>query len=135
MDHSVDKELVGWSHSRSCGQWLDVQVKASDKCFSGSVLVLMLFNTLSVTWTVGSTPPSASLSVTPNCVVWLAHWREGMPSRRTLTGLRGGCELHEVQQGQVQGTPPKLREFQTQIQAGQRKDHKELQRKGLRAVG
>lgn len=44
MDHSADKELVGRSLSKSCGQWLDVQVKASAKCVSGAVLVLMLFN-------------------------------------------------------------------------------------------
>jgi len=36
MEHSVDKELAGWSHSRSCSQWLDDQVEASDKwCFTG----------------------------------------------------------------------------------------------------
>lgn len=32
-------------NTQSCGQWLDVQVKASAKCVSGSVLVLMLFDT------------------------------------------------------------------------------------------
>jgi len=34
MNHSVDKELAGWSHSKSCGQWLDVQVKTSDEWLS-----------------------------------------------------------------------------------------------------
>lgn len=28
MEHSVNKELDGWSHSNSCGQWLDVQVES-----------------------------------------------------------------------------------------------------------
>ncbi|GAB0177930.1 mitochondrial enolase superfamily member 1 [Grus japonensis] len=27
---------------------------------------------------------------TPSCVVWSTRWREGMPSRGTLTGWRGG---------------------------------------------
>ncbi|GAB0178700.1 mitochondrial enolase superfamily member 1 [Grus japonensis] len=36
MDHSVDKELAGWSHSKSCGQRLNVQVETSDEwCSSG----------------------------------------------------------------------------------------------------
>ncbi|GAB0179898.1 triadin [Grus japonensis] len=30
MDHSVDKELAGWLHSKSCGQQLSVQVENSD---------------------------------------------------------------------------------------------------------
>jgi len=36
MDHSVDKEFAGQLHSKSCGQWLDVQVETSDEwCSSG----------------------------------------------------------------------------------------------------
>jgi len=31
MDHLMDKELAGWSHSKSCGQQLDVQVGTSDE--------------------------------------------------------------------------------------------------------
>ncbi|PKU44027.1 hypothetical protein llap_5675 [Limosa lapponica baueri] len=35
--------------------------------------------------------------MTPNCVARLTRWREGMPSRGTLTGLRGGpCEPHQA---------------------------------------
>ncbi|GAB0176117.1 cAMP-dependent protein kinase inhibitor alpha [Grus japonensis] len=34
MDHAVDKELAGWSHSKSCGQQLDVQVEISDEWLS-----------------------------------------------------------------------------------------------------
>ncbi|GAB0207425.1 mitochondrial enolase superfamily member 1 [Grus japonensis] len=45
---------------------------------------------LSATWTVGSSAPSASLLTTPSCVVRSTCWREGMPSRGTLTGWRGG---------------------------------------------
>ncbi|GAB0209718.1 hypothetical protein GRJ2_003437500 [Grus japonensis] len=37
MDHAVDKELAGWSHSKSCcGQRLNVQVENGDEwCSSG----------------------------------------------------------------------------------------------------
>ncbi|GAB0208151.1 cAMP-dependent protein kinase inhibitor alpha [Grus japonensis] len=37
MDHSVDKELAGWSHSKSCGQRLNVQVENSDEWRSSGV--------------------------------------------------------------------------------------------------
>ncbi|GAB0208016.1 cAMP-dependent protein kinase inhibitor alpha [Grus japonensis] len=37
MDHSVDKELAGWSHSKSCGQRLHVQVENSDEWHSSGV--------------------------------------------------------------------------------------------------
>jgi len=36
MDYTVNKELAGWSHSKSCSQWLNVQVETSDEwCSSG----------------------------------------------------------------------------------------------------
>jgi len=36
MDHLMEKDLAGWSQSKSCGQWLHVQVEASDEqCTSG----------------------------------------------------------------------------------------------------
>ena len=36
MDHSLDKELARCTHSKSCSQWLDVQVETSDEwCASG----------------------------------------------------------------------------------------------------
>ncbi|GAB0185474.1 hypothetical protein GRJ2_001012700 [Grus japonensis] len=37
MDHSVDKELAGWLHSKSCGQWLNVQVENGDEWHSSGV--------------------------------------------------------------------------------------------------
>ncbi|XP_066844316.1 uncharacterized protein [Anser cygnoides] len=46
---------------------------------------------LSVAWTVGSSAPSASFQMMSNCVVQLTCWRKGMPSRRTMMGLRGFC--------------------------------------------
>ena len=45
MDHSLDKELAGWSHSESCGQQLNIQVEAGDEWHSqGSVLRVVLLN-------------------------------------------------------------------------------------------
>lgn len=36
MERSVDQELAGWLHTKSCGQWLDIHMKRSNKCcFSG----------------------------------------------------------------------------------------------------
>ena len=38
MDHSVDKELGGWAHSRSCSQQFDTQMENGDKwCFLGAL--------------------------------------------------------------------------------------------------
>ena len=37
MDHSLDKELAGWLHSESCGQWLNVQAEPSDKWHSSQI--------------------------------------------------------------------------------------------------
>lgn len=65
MDHLVDKELAIRFQSKSCKQWLEVQV---------------------ATWTVGLTALSASLPKSPSCVVWLTCWREEIGG--TGTGLR-----------------------------------------------
>jgi len=34
MNHSMDKELAGWLHSKSHGHLLDVQVQTSDEWYS-----------------------------------------------------------------------------------------------------
>jgi len=88
MDHSVDKELARRSHSRSADQRLDVEVMSGMP--QGSLLDQCCLTSLLLTWTVGLSAPSASLPMTPIHVVQSTHWKEGMPSRKTLTGLRGG---------------------------------------------
>jgi len=39
MDHSVDKVLAGWSHSKSCNQCINVQVETSDERRSSEVSI------------------------------------------------------------------------------------------------
>ena len=39
MDHSADKELAGWSHSKCCSQQLNVQVETSDERHSSGVSI------------------------------------------------------------------------------------------------
>ena len=91
MDHRVDKELTGWSHSEL---WSTARCPGGDQW---QVLLLKdwyfdqhCLTSLSVTWAVRSRAPLANLQTTPSSVVQLTHWREGMSSTGTLTGLRGG---------------------------------------------
>lgn len=79
---------IGWmSHSKGCGQWLNVQAETSDQWYpQGPVVGLVLFNTFSAPRTVGlrvSLPPKLS------CVGQSTHWREGISYRETLTLLEG----------------------------------------------
>ena len=39
VEHSVEKELAGWSRSKSCGQQLDVQVETSDVWYPSGVQI------------------------------------------------------------------------------------------------
>jgi len=66
MDHLVDKELAGWSYSKSCGQWLNVHMETGDEwCSSGLGIGTGLFHTF--IGDVGSgTAPSADLPTTPS---------------------------------------------------------------------
>ncbi|RMC17377.1 hypothetical protein DUI87_05958 [Hirundo rustica rustica] len=50
-----------------------------------------LFIIIAGAWTVGLCAPSASLRMAPNGVILSTSWREGMPSRRTLTGQSWVC--------------------------------------------
>ena len=78
----MDEEQVARSYPESGGQCLDgdqwqvVPLKGQhwNQCFLTSS---------SVTLTVGSSAPSASLQMTPSCVVQLTRQRDRMPSRRT----------------------------------------------------
>lgn len=51
-----------------------------DRCFLISLLVM---------WSVGLGAPWESLLTIPGCVVQTTRWRKGMPSRGTLTDLKG----------------------------------------------
>ena len=96
-DYSLDKDLPRLSHSKSSGQWLNVQVETSG-IPQGLVLGLTLLTSLLLIWTVGLSACSASLPTASSCEVPLTQCREWgtsnvLPSRETLAGLRGGaCE-------------------------------------------
>ena len=58
MDCSVDKELAGWPHLKSCSQWLIIQVETSNEWCQGYVFRCDGLISSLVTWTVGLTVPS-----------------------------------------------------------------------------
>ena len=65
MEHLVDQELAGWSHSKSWGQWLHVQVQSSDEQHpQGLGLGLVLFNIFVGDMGSGMEAPSACLPTT-----------------------------------------------------------------------
>ena len=55
-----------------------------------SVLGLLLFSIFVINMYSETDYTSASLPMTPSFLVWFTCWRERMPSKGTLTGLRGG---------------------------------------------
>lgn len=88
---SVDKDLAGWSHSKSSGQWLKVQEGSSDKSIPqglalGPALILCWWHwqwdqpTLS--WRFADDQSSGVWCV------WWTHWKGEMPSRGTWIGFR-----------------------------------------------
>lgn len=88
MDHLVDKE-IGWMvvldklFSRAPWSKQRPVTTRVPWCWSRD---LCCSTSLSVTRTVGSGAPSASLPMTTSCVLQLSHWRGG--STGILTGLR-----------------------------------------------
>ena len=81
----MDEELVVRSYSESGGQWINVQMEISDEwCPQGSVLGLVLFSIFISDIASGNMCASASLPMTPSCVVQLTHPRKNrMPPRET----------------------------------------------------
>lgn len=69
-DYSLDKDLPRLSHSKSSGQWLNVQVETSG-IPQGLVLGLTLLTSLLLIWTVGLSACSASLLMTWSWIVQL----------------------------------------------------------------
>lgn len=108
MNPLENKGLAAWSHHceamASCpseGQWQVAFLR-------GQYGEHYSLPPLSVMWTAVFRAPSAILSMSPRNVVQLTQWKEGMPPRGILTGLKGGFKPHEVQWGQGQGPAPGL---------------------------
>ena len=77
---AILKELQSMAQCPNGDQWRVVFLSGQywDQC-----------SLMSLTWTVGLSAPSASLPMTPSCVVQSIFSRKVLPSRWTWTGLRG----------------------------------------------
>ena len=80
----MDKELSGWLHSKSCSQWLDVQVEISGKQFFSAVSIRYCYKVL-FKISVGDMDSGIecilSLQMAHRWVVQLTYWREDISPR------------------------------------------------------
>ena len=102
MDNSVDKEFAGQSHSKTCSQWLNVEVETSDKGHSlgistGTSAVQHLY------WQHGPCLTSVCRWHQAVRCSWLVGGKGCHPEGPGQAWEVGLCETHNVQQGQVQG--------------------------------
>ncbi|GAB0185946.1 mitochondrial enolase superfamily member 1 [Grus japonensis] len=106
----VDKELAGWSHSKSCGQRFNVQVENSDEWHPSGVGT----GTSTVQHLCQRHGQWDRVHPQQVCrrhqAVWCGRHAGGKgchPEGPGQAGEVGPCKPHEVQQGQVQGPNPK----------------------------
>jgi len=83
MGHLVHKVLPGQLHSVWSTAWCPSGDQWRVAFLRGWYWNWCCLTSLSVIWTAGLSAPS--LLMTPNCVVQLTCWREGLPSRGTWT--------------------------------------------------
>jgi len=89
-----------------------------------------------MTQTAGSSAPSASLLMTPSCVLQSTSPRDRMPPEGPGQARElGMCELPDVQQGQVQGPPPGPGQPPVSTQAGGWMDGEQPCQGGLGGAG
>lgn len=121
MDHSVNEELAGWQHTKSCGQWLTVHIGYDAKwCPLGSLLVLILFSIFLLTWTV-----EVSALCWQDQAVWCSGHTGGKRCHSEEPGQAwevGLCKPHEIQQREVQCPTPGLWQSRAHLQVGWRSD-------------
>lgn len=113
----MDKELADWLHPKNYSPWLNVQLETSktlcpSRVYTGTDIIQYFFQQ----HRVRLSRLSASLLVTPSCVVHLTSHREYMPSRGTLTAwMNEAMENSRAQQGQEKGPSG---QFAVSIQTG-----------------
>ena len=82
--------MAGWSHSKTCGQRLNVQVEISDKWLSSGVGTGTSTNIFVGDMDSGIECTLSKFEDDTKLCGGSTRWREGMPSRGTWTGWRGG---------------------------------------------